>query len=128
MSDAKLQLIWENRNRYAKEIVRPVVLKPVKTKSENTDQQTGNMIIEGNNLDVMAALLTGGFALRGQVDLCLWDPPYNTGNNDFRYNDNYYLSKKQVKELEAKVPVKDDWDIVAANDPSRHSKWLTFME
>ena len=128
MSDAQLQLTWENRSRYAKEVVRPVVLKPLKTKSVNADQQTGNMIIEGNNLDVMAALLTGGFSLRGQVDLCLWDPPYNTGKNDFRYNDNYYLSKKQVKELEAKAPVKDDWDIVAANDPSRHSKWLTFME
>lgn len=128
MSDAKLQLIWENRSKYAKEAVKPVVLKPLKTKSINPDKQTGNMIIEGNNLDVMAALLTGGFSLRGQVDLCLWDPPYNTGKNDFRYNDNYYLSKKEVKALEAKAPVKEDWDIVSANDPSRHSKWLTFME
>jgi adenine-specific DNA-methyltransferase len=128
MSDAKLQLTWENRNRYAKEVVRPVVLKPLKTKSFNADQRTGNMIIEGNNLDIMAALLTGGFSLRGHVDLCLWDPPYNTGNNDFRYNDNYYLSKKEVAALEAKAPVKEDWDIVSATDPSRHTKWLTFME
>jgi adenine-specific DNA-methyltransferase len=128
MSDAKLQLVWENRGKYAKENIRPVVLKPFKTKSLNAEQQTGNMIIEGNNLDVMAALLTGGFSLRGQVDLCLWDPPYNTGKNDFRYNDNYYLSKKEVKALEANSPIKEDWDIVSATDPSRHTKWLTFME
>lgn len=128
MSDAKLQLTWENRSKYAKETITPVVLKPLKSKSIGADKQTGNMIIEGNNLDVMAALLTGGFSLRGQVDLCLWDPPYNTGNNDFRYNDNYYLSKKEVAALESKAPVKEDWDIVSATDPSRHTKWLTFME
>lgn len=86
------------------------------------------MIIEGNNLDVMAALLTGGFALRGQVDLALWDPPYNTGNSDFRYSDDFYISKKEVEEMKARAPVKDDWDVVSATDPSRHTKWLNFME
>lgn len=128
MSDVKLQLTWENRGKYAKETITPIVLKPVKTKSLNSDLNTGNMIIEGNNLDVMAALLTGGFALRGQVDLALWDPPYNTGNNDFRYSDDFYISKKEVEEMKARAPVKDDWDVVSATDPSRHTKWLNFME
>lgn len=128
MSDVKLQLTWENRGKYAKETITPIVLKPVKTKSLHSDLNTGNMIIEGNNLDVMAALLTGGFALRGQVDLALWDPPYNTGNNDFRYSDDFYISKKEVEEMKARAPVKDDWDVVSATDPSRHTKWLNFME
>jgi len=128
MTDAKLQLTWENRGKYVRETITPIVLKPVKSKSMNTDLNTGNMIIEGNNLDVMAALLTGGFTLRGQVDLILWDPPYNTGNNDFRYNDDFYLSKKDVDEMKARAPVKDDWDVVSSTDPSRHSKWLNFME
>lgn len=128
MSDVNLQLTWENRGKHAKETITPIVLKPVKTKSLNSELNTGNMIIEGNNLDVMAALLTGGFALRGQVDLALWDPPYNTGNNDFRYSDDFYISKKEVEELKARAPVKDDWDVVSATDPSRHTKWLNFME
>lgn len=128
MSDAKLQLSWENRGKYAKETITPIVLKPVKSKSLKPELNTGNMIIEGNNLDVMAALLTGGFALRGQVDLALWDPPYNTGNNDFRYSDDFYISKKEVEEMKARAPVKDDWDVVSATDPSRHTKWLNFME
>lgn len=128
MSDAKLQLTWENRGKYAKETITPVVLKPSASKSLNTNLNAGNMIIEGNNLDVMAALLTGGFTLRGQVDLCLWDPPYNTGNNDFRYNDDFYISKKEVEILKAKAPVKADWDVVSSTDPSRHTKWLNFME
>ncbi|HEX8472597.1 MAG TPA: site-specific DNA-methyltransferase [Pyrinomonadaceae bacterium] len=128
MSDVKLQLTWENRGKYAKETITPIVLKPVKAKSLKPELNTGNMIIEGNNLDVMAALLTGGFALRGQVDLALWDPPYNTGNNDFRYSDDFYISKKEVEEMKARAPVKDDWDVVSATDPSRHTKWLNFME
>ncbi|MCD9186304.1 MAG: site-specific DNA-methyltransferase [Pyrinomonadaceae bacterium] len=128
MSDAKLQLSWENRGKYAKETITPIVLKFSKSKSANAEDNPGNMVIEGNNLDVMAALLTGGFSLRGQVDLCLWDPPYNTGKNDFRYNDDFYLSKKEVEILKAKAPVKEDWDVVSITDPSRHTKWLNFME
>ncbi len=104
MSDVKLQLTWENRGKYAKETITPIVLKPVKTKSHKPELNTGNMIIEGNNLDVMAALLTGGFALRGQVDLALWDPPYNTGNNDFRYSDDFYISKKRGRGNESPRP------------------------
>lgn len=128
MSDAKLQLAWENRGKYSKETITPIVLKLSRTKSLNTELNTGNMIIEGNNLDVMAALLTGGYALRGRIDLCLWDPPYNTGNNDFRYNDDFYISKKEVEILKAKAPVKADWDVVSITDPSRHTKWLNFIE
>ncbi|MDQ3255144.1 MAG: hypothetical protein M3R15_14780 [Acidobacteriota bacterium] len=66
MSDAKLQLTWENRGKFSKENITPIVLKPVKSNSLKADLSWGNMIIEGNNLDVVAALLTGGFGLQGR--------------------------------------------------------------
>jgi hypothetical protein len=48
------------------------------------EEQACNIIIEGENLQAMTTL----YKYRGQIDLILTDPPYNTGN-DFRYNDRY---------------------------------------
>lgn len=62
-----------------------------------------NFLIEGENL---AALKLLAKTHRGKVDVIYIDPPYNTGNKDFVYNDCY----------------------VDANDLFRHSKWLSFME
>ena len=47
-------------------------------------EQARNLLIEGDNLQALVTL----YRERGQVDLILTDPPYNTGN-DFRYNDKW---------------------------------------
>lgn len=78
--------------------------------SEN--DQAANLLIEGDNLQTMVSL----YKYRGQVDLVLTDPPYNTGN-DFRYNDKWDVDPNDT-DLGAFVP---------ADDGSRHSKWLRFM-
>ena len=62
-----------------------------------------NVLIEGDNL---AALKLLEKTHRGKIDLIYIDPPYNTGNKDFVYNDKY----------------------VDATDTFRHSKWLSFMK
>ena len=69
-----------------------------KTKSQNV-----NFLIEGDNL---AALKLLEKTHRGKIDFIYIDPPYNTGNKDFRYNDSY----------------------VEKADTFRHSKWLSFMQ
>ena len=74
--------------------------------------QASNLIIEGDNLHAMISL----YKYRGQVDLVLADPPYNTGD-DFRYNDKWDEDPNDP-DLGALVP---------AEDGSRHSKWLRFM-
>jgi len=56
------------------------------------------------------------YKYRGQVDLIVTDPPYNTGE-DFRYNDRWDEDPNDP-DLGALVP---------AEDGSRHSKWLRFM-
>lgn len=62
-----------------------------------------NFLIEGDNL---ASLKLLEKTHKGKIDLIYIDPPYNTGNEDFVYDDNYV----------------DDFDTF------RHSKWLSFMK
>lgn len=61
-----------------------------------------HIIIEGDNLE---ALTTLAYTHEGKIDVIYIDPPYNTGNKDFIYNDSY----------------------VDNEDSYRHSKWLSFM-
>ena len=63
--------------------VRPRRQKIEAELSRGTDEsQDYNLILEGENLQGLVSL----YKYRGQVDLILTDPPYNTGR-DFRYND-----------------------------------------
>jgi adenine-specific DNA-methyltransferase len=65
--------------------VRPRVARTLRSYSVGTEEdQAKNLLIEGDNLQAMATL----FRDRGQVDLVLADPPYNTGH-DWRYNDRW---------------------------------------
>ena len=61
-----------------------------------------NLLIEGPNFDALRALLP---AFAGRVKCVLIDPPYNTGQTDFIYNDKF----------------------VGKDDAYRHSKWLEMM-
>ena len=93
--------------------VRPRVARTVKKYSVGSEEdQATNRVIEGDNLQAMATL----FRERGQVDLILTDPPYNTGN-DWRYNDRW--------EEDPNDPGIGEW--VSADDGARHTKWMRFM-
>jgi adenine-specific DNA-methyltransferase len=74
--------------------------------------QSMNEIWDGENLSTMVTL----YKYRGQVDLILTDPPYNTGE-DFRYNDKWDKDPNDP----------DLGELVPKDDGSRHSKWLKFM-
>ena len=80
------------------------VLKEVKNKEIETDKaKPVNLLIEGDNYHSLAVL---NFTHQSAIDVIYIDPPYNTGNKDFTYNDKF----------------------VEKDDPWRHSKWLSFME
>ena len=93
--------------------VRPRVQRTIAKYSIGTEEERArNIVIEGDNLQTLATL----YRDRGQVDLVITDPPYNTGN-DFRYNDRWNEDPN------------DDGigDLVRADDPARHTKWMWFM-
>ena len=104
--------------------------KDEKTASKVLSTATdGNItLIEGDNLPVLAALQ---LTHKGRVDVIYIDPPYNTGNNDFIYND---ARKSSVSDVEG-VSI-EDYETkldgkarsVGRDDPERHSLWLSFME
>ena len=99
-------LVWEDKPEEVEERLRTElpVLKEVKSRailSDNADAPN-HILIEGDNLE---ALTTLAYTHEGKIDVIYIDPPYNTGNKDFIYNDSY----------------------VDSEDSYRHSKWLSFM-
>ena len=105
----KYGLVWEDKPEDIEEHLRedlPVLVERSDDKvhpiiSDNPDAPN-HLIIEGDNL---AALTELSYTHAGKVDVIYIDPPYNTGNNDFVYNDSY----------------------VDNEDSYRHSKWLSFI-
>ena len=79
--------------------VRPRTLTTVKSRSFGSIDEVGkNLLIEGDNLQSMVTL----YKYRGQVDLILTDPPYNTGK-DFVYPDNFQDNIQNYLELTGQV-------------------------
>lgn len=80
------------------------------------DPGSGNLLVEGDNLLALKALLP---YYAGQVKCIYIDPPYNTGNENWVYNDN--VNSSEMREWLGKVVGKE------AEDLSRHDKWLCMM-
>jgi DNA modification methylase len=73
-----------------------------------------NLIIHGDNLEALKALLP---RYAGKIDVIYIDPPYNTGNEGWAYNDN------------VNAPALKAWlgKVVDSDDLERHDKWLCMM-
>lgn len=102
----KYGLVWEDKPEAVEERLRDElpVLTEVKERaiiSEDPDAPN-HILIEGDNLEALTALT---YTHAGKIDVIYIDPPYNTGNKDFVYNDTF----------------------VDSEDSFRHSKWLSFM-
>ncbi len=77
---------------------------------------SGNLIIEGDNLLALKALLPSH---AGKIKCVYIDPPYNTGNESWVYNDN--LTQPQFKEWIGQTVGKE------GEDATRHDKWCCMM-
>lgn len=98
-------LVWEDSTEDAWEMMKDniPVLKEDETKQIlHGSENPNHILIEGDNLNALIAL---SYTHEGGFDMMYFDPPYNTGNGDFTYNDK----------------------IVDEEDTFRHSKWLSFM-
>ena len=88
----------------------------VLTQSRRAAECAENMIIHGDNLAALKALLP---QYEGKVKCIYIDPPYNTGNEGWVYNDN--VNDPQIKKWLGEVVGKEGEDF------SRHDKWLCMM-
>lgn len=80
------------------------------------DSNSGNLLVEGDNLEALKALLP---YYAGQVKCIYIDPPYNTGNEGWVYNDN--VNSPEMRKWLGAVVGKE------VEDLSRHDKWLCMM-
>lgn len=87
---------------------------PLQKKNEPSD--SGNMIIHGDNLLALKSLLP---KYEGKVKCIYIDPPYNTGNEGWCYNDN--VNDPRIKKWLGEVVGKEGEDF------TRHDKWLCMM-
>jgi adenine-specific DNA-methyltransferase len=95
---------------------RPLV--PVEALSVGGEEGAGlggNLVIHGDNLHALKALLP---LYAGKVDCVFIDPPYNTGNESWSYNDN--VNSPVMREWLSSNPVNRE-------DMLRHDKWLCMM-
>lgn len=80
------------------------------------DPKSGNLLVQGDNLLALKALLP---YYTGQVKCIYIDPPYNTGNEKWVYNDN--VNSPEIRAWLGSVVGEE------AEDLSRHDKWLCMM-
>lgn len=108
-------LHWAGRKSYRALVPAPRVLEPDSQHSDVTENDPGNFVIEGDNLQAMVSLRG---QLARQVNVVLIDPPYNTGKSDFRFSDRRF-----------KDPDADDsrGDFIRAEHGGRHTMWLNMM-
>lgn len=106
LTDKKYGLVWEEHE----ERVDIEMLTKIPVFSESVDREIlsdenlqYNFLLEGDNLHSLKLLMK---THKGKIDLIYIDPPYNTGNKDFMYDDNY----------------------INEDDGFKHSKWLSFMD
>lgn len=107
LKSKKYGLVWDSE-REPEQVVLDCennlpILKRIKSKEIKTDDSEDNILIEGDNYHALTVL---NYTHKEKIDVIYIDPPYNTGNKDFIYNDRY----------------------VDKEDGYRHSKWLNFME
>ena len=104
--NGKYGLIWDREKEPEKIVVDcdkyiPILSEDRKKTIENDGNN--NILIEGDNFHSLSVL---NYTHHESIDVIYIDPPYNTGNKDFMYNDKF----------------------VDPEDGYRHSKWLNFME
>lgn len=90
-------------------------LEPKAKKSIGKPSLNGNLIIQGDNLHALKALMP---LYAGKVDCIYIDPPYNTGEQTWEYNDN--VNSPMIREWLSSNPVNSE-------DMLRHDKWCCMM-
>lgn len=102
----KYGIVWEDRKEesWTNLMTDIPILEEVRGRAVISEEEGSpdHILIEGDNIDALVALT---YTHEGKIDVIYIDPPYNTGNKDFVYNDSY----------------------VDSEDSFRHSKWLSFM-
>ena len=106
LNEKKYGLVWEEHSEKVDEILKhniPIFVEDENRKIIANEDEPYNFLLEGDNLHSLKLLEK---THKRKIDVIYIDPPYNTGNKDFIYDDSF----------------------VDKTDGYSHSKWLSFME
>lgn len=106
LNEKKYGLVWEEHSEKVDEMLEhniPIFIEDETKKITANEGEAYNFLFEGDNLHSLKLLEK---THKGKIDVIYIDPPYNTGNKDFIYDDCF----------------------VEKTDGYSHSKWLSFME
>lgn len=98
-------LVWEEKPEDVVEKCKkefPVIVEDEGKRIKKTEDNLTHILIEGDNYHALSVL---AYTHEKKIDVIYIDPPYNTGNQSWRYNNDY----------------------VDKDDPWKHSKWLSMM-
>ncbi len=101
----KYGLVWEEKPEAVVELCKkelPVLIEDTKKEITRDKNRPTNILIEGDNYHALSVL---NYTHKGKIDVIYVDPPYNTGNKSWKYNNNF----------------------VDKEDAFRHSKWISFV-
>lgn len=105
LNEKKYGLVWEEHSEKVDEMLEhniPIFIEDETRKITANEDEPYNFLLEGDNLHSLKLLEK---THKGKIDVIYIDPPYNTGNKDFIYDDSF----------------------VDKTDGYAHSKWLSFM-
>lgn len=99
------------------------VIVPDNDLNSSYGNDSENLFFSGDNLEVLRHMQN---SYNNKIDVIYIDPPYNTGNKDFTYPDNFEYSNREIKEI---FDLDDDDlnRLKSIQGNSSHSAWLSFM-
>ena len=127
--EERYQMNWPGKKEAILTANAPInkTLRPCREESVNFDE-TENLYIEGDNLEVLKLLQE---TYLNRVKMIYIDPPYNTGNDSFVYNDNFAMSNKEFSEASGQYDEDGNinYDIRKNNENNGkfHTDWLNMM-
>lgn len=140
-SRRKYGLTWEEEKEPEQIVLdcqyKIPILKEMKTKAIITDKEMPeNILIEGDNYHALSVL---NYTHKGKIDVIYIDPPYNTGNKSWKYNNDYvdkddnykhskWLNMMNSRLLLAKNLLKDDGCLICAIDENEYANLYLLLE
>ena len=125
--DECYEFTWVGKKAAMAEAAKPTTktLRPVTEDSKDWDT-TGNLYIEGDNIDVLKILQESYLE---KVKIIYIDPPYNTGNDSFLYPDKY---KMEDEEYQEGTGINDEYGNIqfqenSITNPKYHSVWCSMI-
>ena len=118
-----LNFLGKSYARYQANLDSETVIVPDAENDNESNKDSENVYIVGDNLDALQHLR---HSYAEQIKCIYIDPPYNTGKDDFVYNDKFgFTAKELVEKLD--ITEEEAERIVGMGGKCTHSAWLTFM-